>query len=53
MFLRCGLLSRLHPDLGLSPKRFRGNRVGRLLLDIRGIGGEHGVGALRISFDGV
>jgi hypothetical protein len=52
MFRRFGLLDLLRPDLDLIPRRFRGSRVGRLQLDIRGIGGGHEVGALEISFDG-
>jgi hypothetical protein len=52
MFRRFGLLDLLHLDLDLSPRRFRESRVGRLLLDIRGIGDGHGVGALGVSSDG-
>jgi len=52
MFLRFGLRDLLRPDPNLSPKRFRESRVGRLLSDIRGIGGEHGAGALEVSFAG-
>jgi hypothetical protein len=46
MFRRFGLLDLLRLDLDLSPRRSRESIVGRLQLDIRGIGGGHGAGAL-------
>lgn len=51
MFRRFGLLDLLRPDLSLSPRRSRESRVGRLLWDIRGIGGGHEAGALKVSFN--
>ena len=53
MFLRFGQLDLRRPDLDSIPIRSRESRVGRSLWGIPGIGGGHGVGALKISFDGV